>query len=283
VNLDLEAPQLTPPPSYSAPRRNAAKKSSFWPILGLVVLLCLNAFGGWELYRMNQKVEQLQRQVIQAQAQSTTALLRASGAEARAQQAAQERNRAEAAQAQSQKAAQIAQQQAQAAQTQAVQANQRAAQYRAQREAELNQLQQALSQVAQTRRTAMGLIMTLDSNSIRFDFDKANLKPQYREVLSRIGGILSMLRGYRIFVYGYTDDIGTRAYNLTLSEKRAEAVRSYLAKSGLNPGIMTARGFGQTDPRVPGNSPQARAANRRVEIGIVDSTIGSPTLVPPRH
>jgi len=119
----------------------------------------------------------------------------------------------------------------------------------------------------------MGLVMTLDSKSVRFDFDKAYVKPEYRDVLNRIAGILMTLKGYTISVYGYTDDIGTQAYNLQLSQRRAEAVRDFLVQAGISPTIMTTKGFGKSDPRVPGNSEQARAANRRVEIGIVDSRL----------
>jgi len=133
--------------------------------------------------------------------------------------------------------------------------------------------QQALGQIAETRRTAMGLVMTLDSKSIRFDFDKANVKPEYRDILNRIAGILMTLKGYTIAVYGYTDDIGTQTYNLQLSRRRAEAVRDFLVQTGISPTIMSTKGFGKSDPRIPGNSEQARAANRRVEIAIVDSKL----------
>jgi outer membrane protein OmpA-like peptidoglycan-associated protein len=99
------------------------------------------------------------------------------------------------------------------------------------------------------------------------------LRTEDKEVLSRIAGILSTLKGYQIYVYGYTDDIGTREYNQKLSERRAQSVYDYLVKSGLDPNIMTTRGFGEADPLVPGDSAKARAINRRVEIGLVDSTI----------
>jgi outer membrane protein OmpA-like peptidoglycan-associated protein len=81
------------------------------------------------------------------------------------------------------------------------------------------------------------------------------------------------LKGYTVAVYGYTDDIGTQTYNLQLSQRRAEAVRDFLVQAGISPIIMSAKGFGKSDPRIPGNSDQARAANRRVEIGIVDSKL----------
>ena len=54
-----------------------------------------------------------------------------------------------------------------------------------------------------------------------------NIKPEYRDILNRIAGILMTLKGYTIAVYGYTDDIGTQTYNLQLSQRRAEAVRDF--------------------------------------------------------
>jgi len=68
------------------------------------------------------------------------------------------------------------------------------------------------------------------------------------------------LKGYTIAVYGYTDDIGTQTYNLQLSRRRAEAVRNFLVQTGISPIIMSTKGFGESDPRIPGNSEQARAA-----------------------
>ncbi len=226
-----------------------------------------------EVTRLSQQVEQNDQHLAQVKESSSAALRQASEAATSAQQAAQQRNLAQATAAQSQKVATLARQQAQTAQNAAAQAQQQAQQFRLQREQELDRLQQVLGQIADTRRTAMGLIMTLGSNSIRFDFDKADLRPGNREILSRIAGILTMLKGYHISVFGYTDDIGTQEYNLRLSERRAEAVRNYLVKAGLDPKIIIAKGYGKSDPRVPGDSPAARAANRRVEIAIVDSRL----------
>ena len=189
------------------------------------------------------------------------------------QAAAQQRDLAKQDQSNSEAQAQLARQQAADEQQKADQAKQQAEQYRQEREAELQQLQDALGQIAETHRTALGLVMTLDSKSIRFDFDKADIKPEYRDILNRIAGILMALKGYSVAVYGYTDDIGTQKYNLQLSLRRAEAVRDFLVQAGISPKIMSAKGFGKSDPRVPGDSDQARAANRRVEIGIVDSKL----------
>ncbi len=149
------------------------------------------------------------------------------------------------------------------------------------REKDLNRLQRALERIAETRRTRGGLVMNLDDDTVKFDFDRAEIKPEYREVLSRIAGILLTASGYRVQIYGHTDDVGTDAYNQTLSERRANAVRDYLVAAGIAPEIISVQGFGKTNPIVPGTSPQARARNRRVEIGIIDTVISYDRVAEP--
>ncbi|HET6218197.1 MAG TPA: OmpA family protein [Acidobacteriaceae bacterium] len=226
-----------------------------------------------EVAQLSQQTEGFRQLVERAQEQSQTLAQQASQAAANALAAAQQRDLAKQAQSNSEAQAQLARQQAAAEQQKADQATHQAEEYRQKRELELQQLQQALGQIAETHRSTMGLVMTLDNKSIRFDFDKANVKPEYRDILNRIAGILMTLKGYTVAVYGYTDDMGTQTYNLQLSQRRAEAVRDLLVQAGISPTIMSAKGFGKSDPRVPGDSEQARAANRRVEIGIVDSVL----------
>jgi len=221
---------------------------------------------------LSQQTEQLRREVQSAGQQSQASAQQASQAAASAQTAAQQRDQANQAQAKSEAQEQSALQQAAAAQQKASEAEQKAEEYRKQREAELARLQQALGDIAETRRNGLGLVMTLGEKSIRFDFNKSEIKPEYRDILNRIAGVLTALKGYSISVYGYTDDVGTQAYNLKLSNRRAQAVRDFLLKTGI-PKITTTQGFGKSNPRVHGDTPQARAANRRVEIGLVDSTL----------
>ncbi|MGH9328755.1 MAG: OmpA family protein [Terriglobia bacterium] len=280
MNSLSETPSPTRPASAGNPRMPRLLKFFFGSVVVLLILLLCGLFF---LYRLERQVIQLGEQgretrqaLKQVESGARTALIEATGARASAQQAAEERNEAEKVATQSQNEARLAHAQAQTAQNEATLAEQKAAQYQQERQAELNRLQQVLGQIAETRRTAMGVIMTLGNNSIQFDFDKASLRPGNREILSRIAGVLMMLKGYHISVFGYTDDIGTQQYNLKLSERRAQAVRGYLVRAGLNPNIITAKGFGKSDPRVPGDTPQARAINRRVEIGIVDSTLRFP-------
>jgi outer membrane protein OmpA-like peptidoglycan-associated protein len=241
-------------------------------VLGCVCLISVRHLGR-DVARLSQQTESFSRVLEQAQEQSQTLAQQTSQAAASAQAAAQQRDLARQAQSDSEAQAQLARQEAAAEHQKADQATQQAQQYRQAREAELGQLQQALGEIAETHRKAMGLVMTLDSKSIRFDFDKADIKPEYRDTLNRIAGILMTLKGYSVAVYGYTDDIGTQAYNLQLSERRAKAVRDFLVQAGIPTTILSTQGFGKSDPRVAGDSEQARAANRRVEIGIVDSKL----------
>src|ERR1700756_169462 len=250
-------------------------------VLGFVHLISVRRLER-EVTRLSQQTEGFSRVIERAQEQSQMLAQQASQAAANAQAAAQQRDLAKQAQSNSEAEAQLAPQKATAEQQKADQAQQQAEEYRKEREAELAQLQQVLGQIAETRRTAMGLVMTLDSKSIRFDFDKANIKPEYRDILNRIAGILMTFKEYTIAVYGYTDDVGTQTYNLQLSQRRAEAVRDFLMQTGISPTIMSTKGYGKSDPRVPGDSEQARTANRRVEIGIVDSKLitNGPLAVP---
>ncbi len=144
---------------------------------------------------------------------------------------------------------------------------------RAERDSEMRRLQEALGNIAETQRTALGLVMNLGEDTINFDTDKAELKPADREVLARIAGVLLTSTGFRIQVFGHTDDVGTVEHNQGLSERRAQSVRDYLIGAGLEEAIVTTKGFGKAKPLMPGTSDAARARNRRVEIGIIDTTV----------
>jgi outer membrane protein OmpA-like peptidoglycan-associated protein len=206
---------------------------------------------------------------------ATEAAARAEVAAGARAQAEQQRERAQTGQAQAESAARQAAEQASQARTELDS-------IRKQREEELNQMQQALSRVVETRRTAHGVVMVLPDSVFKFDFDSSDLKPRNRELLSRIAGILLVSKGYGLSVFGYTDDVGTREYNQKLSERRADAVRNYLVQAGIDASIVNTKGYGKTNPLVTGETEQARAKNRRVEIALTDSEIkyiGEPDTV----
>ena len=87
-----------------------------------------------------------------------------------------------------------------------------------------------MSQVLQTTETARGLIVNM--SDVLFDFNKYTLKPEAREKLAKVSGILWRIRT-EAQVEGYTDNIGSEEYNQKLSEQRANSVRDYLVSQGV--------------------------------------------------
>jgi len=250
-------------------------------ILLLLVLLILALGGlGWLAYETSERTRRLEAQLAivtskadQAAALARQALDRATTAETAARAAAEGRQVAEAQSADARKDAEAARQEASTANETAAKAQADAAAISKKAEAEVNRLEEALGQIAETRRTALGVIMNLGSDHLKFEFDKADLRPEDRELLARIAGILMTSHDYTISVNCHTDDVGSEAYNQKLSERRAQAVRDFLVKSGLPAEIFSVTGYGKTLPLVRANTEAARAKNRRVELGIVNTRI----------
>lgn len=191
----------------------------------------------------------------------------------RARASRQRADESEALRSQAASKAELAQGEAEQARAEVQSAHDQMEQLRRRREQELDRMQKALNRIAPTRRTPLGMIVEIANDSFKFDFDQSTLRPENRETLSRIAGVLLASSGYRLFVYGYTDDIGTDDYNQALSERRAQAVAGYLLKAGVPADIMSTKGFGKSSPRVKAVTAEARQKNRRVEIGIVDTII----------
>ncbi|MGC1371260.1 MAG: OmpA family protein [Candidatus Sulfotelmatobacter sp.] len=199
----------------------------------------------------------------QAEQQQAAALAQQQQAEAQAAASAQQ---AQAAQQQAQQQAQQAQQQAQLAEQQRQQAIDQQQQMRARLLAQLNQ-------VLQTRDTAKGLIVSMPD--VLFDFNKYTLKPEARERLAKISGIVLAYPDLKLQIEGFTDSIGSDEYNQELSEKRAEAVRDYLVSNGVNMNSVAAVGMGKADPIADNSTAQGRKLNRRVEMIVSGDVIGS--------
>src|SRR5262245_6079153 len=244
------------------------------------LLILLVAAMGYFGYQILERMDSVERQVaaLSVQSNGATAAAKqgielAAAAEASARAAAEGRQLAEAQTADAQQQADTARQEATTARETAERAQAEAEAIRKKAEAEVDRLEKALGQIAETRRTALGLVMNLGSEYLKFEFDKAELRREDRELLSRIAGILMTSTDYTISVNGHTDDVGTPAYNQKLSERRAAAVRDYLVTAGLSPEILSVQGHGKTLPLVSGTSDAARAKNRRVELGIVNTQI----------
>jgi outer membrane protein OmpA-like peptidoglycan-associated protein len=130
-----------------------------------------------------------------------------------------------------------------------------------------------LNQVLQTRDTARGLIVSMPD--VLFDFNKYTLKPEARERLARVSGIVLAYPDLKLQIEGYTDAIGSEEYNQTLSEKRAETVRDYLVSSGVSMNNVAAQGLGKADPVADNSTAAGRKLNRRVEMIVSGDVIGS--------
>ena len=103
-------------------------------------------------------------------------------------------------------------------------------------------------------------------DSVLFDFNSYQLKPEAKEMLRKIAKTLNENPDTVILVVGYTDSTGNFDYNVKLSEKRAEAVKNELVLNGVDPTRILVFGCGPKHPIAPNNTPEGRALNRRVEI-----------------
>ena len=103
---------------------------------------------------------------------------------------------------------------------------------------------------------------------VNFDFNKYNIRSDARPILDEAISTLKEYNEITLSVDGYTDSIGTDAYNEKLSQRRAQAVADYLVKGGIDSKRMTVHGFGKTHPVATNDTAEGRAENRRVELNI---------------
>lgn len=112
-----------------------------------------------------------------------------------------------------------------------------------------------------------GAIVRLDN--VFFDFDQATLKPESEIELHKVRQLLVQKPAMRIELRGHTDQRGDDAYNLTLSQERAEAVRTWLVAQGIAPERLDATGYGESLPVNPAETEAAYAKNRRTEFKVL--------------
>src|SRR6266446_5952096 len=134
------------------------------------------------------------------------------------------------------------------------------------------QLLDQFNRILETRDTPRGLVVNM--GDVLFDFGKYDLRPEAREKLAKLSGIVLAHPGLTLAVEGHTDNVGSDELNQKLSELRAESVRSYLIAQGLAQANVTAQGFGKSTPVVDNSTPANRQKNRRVEIVVAGEVIG---------
>jgi chemotaxis protein MotB len=116
-----------------------------------------------------------------------------------------------------------------------------------------------------------------EAGDLLFPSGGFELSPQGQaELAANVIPKLKAMQNIKIVVYGYTDNaaVGRDLVkqgipdNLVLSTRRASSVASFLVAQGINPNILSAKGFGDTHPKAPNDTPQGRAANRRIVITV---------------
>ena len=101
---------------------------------------------------------------------------------------------------------------------------------------------------------------------IQFDTGKAAILPASEPVLQQVQKLLEDRADLKIRIEGHTDNVGARAANQTLSQRRAQAVMGWLIAQGVDAGRLSAAGFADTKPVADNGSDEGRAKNRRVEL-----------------
>ncbi|HEX5283416.1 MAG TPA: OmpA family protein [Bryocella sp.] len=211
---------------------------------------------------------QAQMQAQQSQMQAQQSQLEAQQAQAAADRAAAQKAEADAARARAEAEAADERAKAAEAQRQAQQSQQSANDAR-------EKLRTQLNSVLETTETARGLIVHM--GDVLFDTNKYTLKPNAQVSLAKVATILTLYPNLKVQVEGYTDSTGAPAYNQTLSENRADAVRDFLVQNGVQQGSVTAQGFGATNFVADNGTSAGRQQNRRVNLVVSGASIGVQT------
>ncbi len=121
-------------------------------------------------------------------------------------------------------------------------------------------------------------ILNLAKN-IYFTSGKSLLRDSAKRELDKIGDIMSKHPNINFVVEGHTDSGGKRAYNLQLSQNRANAVQTYLIRIGIDPSNLKAIGYGFSIPKYTNRTSGGRQLNRRVEIKINDGSVANTNII----
>lgn len=117
--------------------------------------------------------------------------------------------------------------------------------------------------------TDRGLVVTL--GDVLFDSGKSNLRGGAASNLGKLADFLNRYEDRMVVIEGHTDSVGGEDFNLSLSQRRADSVKSYLVKEGISPGRVATHGRGEEFPVSGNDSPAGRQQNRRVEVIISDA------------
>jgi outer membrane protein OmpA-like peptidoglycan-associated protein len=126
-----------------------------------------------------------------------------------------------------------------------------------------NALTKTLQDIS-AKESERGLVLTM--GNILFELNKSSLKSGAERTLSRVAEFLQQYPARQVLVEGFTDSLGSDAYNQNLSERRAEAVVSFLVSQGVAQSRLTSKGYGEEYPVGNNETDSGRQQNRRVEL-----------------
>lgn len=105
---------------------------------------------------------------------------------------------------------------------------------------------------------------------VQFDHDKYNIKPEFEPVLQNAVDVMNDNPGLTVRIEGHTDSTGSEAYNLRLSDRRANSVKEFITNHGVDGSRMETIGYGESQPIDTNDTPEGRYNNRRVEFERTD-------------
>ena len=120
------------------------------------------------------------------------------------------------------------------------------------------------------KQTDRGLVITL--GDLLFDTGKADLKGGATAHLAKLSSFLNQYQDRSVVIEGHTDNVGSEDYNTNLSQRRADAVKSYLVGQGVSATRVSTYGKGESSPVSSNDSATGRQQNRRVEVIITNPT-----------
>jgi len=106
----------------------------------------------------------------------------------------------------------------------------------------------------------------LSKRVIYFDFDKSDIKDEFRDIINAHAEYLATNQGVNITIEGHTDERGTREYNIALGERRANAVKRMLTLQGVSASQIRVISYGEERPAALGHDESAWSLNRRAII-----------------
>ncbi len=121
--------------------------------------------------------------------------------------------------------------------------------------------------------TPRGLVLTL--GDVMFDTGRSELKSGGMRKIDQLAQFLTEHPERRVQIDGFTDSVGTDAYNEELSQRRADAVKAALVSRNVDPGRISTEGYGKAYPVASNNDSGGRQLNRRVEV-VIGGANGSP-------